>query len=421
VPDYDGRPSPPPTAREALIWIPRGALYPAHLVAEYVLRRPLVAVIRWGELHSVWPRVYDFFTWDQGRSGVYPLATVDFGLKQTAGLGIVWRDFIVPNNALRASAYASTQGVLGTSAQDRLSIFRDGTGAVYIGGGFVKRPDGVFYGLGSDTSTEGKTFYSFVSPYGSLGLTGSLGGLSRVFAEVGYRRFTFDRSDISATTPSIDERFGGPGQAPLPPGFGAYDLVQSRLGFVLDSREPNIDVVPSGTGVRFQPEVAYALDPRHTALRFITWGASAGGFLDVSGARHVLALELAARFTENRGSDDIPFTELPTLGGAEWMRGFLGGRLRGRSTVVATAQYRYAFWTFADAELFSSLGNAFGSHLDDFAFDRLFLNMGAALRTTFTRDTSMTVTLAFGSNRLDAADFRLMDTTRFSFGVIHGY
>ena len=421
VPDFEGRPPAPPSAREVVIWIPRVILFPAHVVAEYVLRRPVVAPIRWGDEHFVWPRVYDFFTWDQRRSGVYPIFNIDFGVKQTAGLTLFSRELIVPANSLKMSVYMSTQGVFGTSAQDRLKVFRDGSGAVYLGGGFVERPDGIFYGVGPDTRTEDKTFYSFVTHGLSLGLATDLGGLNHAVMEIGYRGTTFGSSHISDTTPSIDALYGGPGQLPLPAGFDGYHLVQPRLVLILDSRDSRIDVVLPGTGVRFQADVAYAFDPLHPGLRFVSWGSQAAGFYDFSGARHVLAIELGAHFVENVGQWDIPFTELPSLGGTEWMRGFLGGRLRGPSTVVGTIQYRYPFWTFVDAELFSSLGNAFAGHLDDFGFGRLFVNIGMGLRTTFARDSSISLTLASASNRLDSSDFRLIDATRFSVGVIHGF
>lgn len=420
VPDYDGRPTLPPSAGEVFSWVPRIALYPAHLFAEYALRRPVVSLVRWSEVHHVKERVYDALTWNDNRGGVYPIASVDLGLKQTLGVRMYWGGLPVDANEVRLSVYGATQGVFGLYAEDHLKVFRDGTGTVHFGASYVTRPDGVFYGLGPDTVTSDKTFYSFHARDLHAGLKGDLGGLNHTFLKVGYRQTDFGGSTLPGS-PNIETRFGGLGQPPLPPGFSGYRLFYAHAGLVLDTRDPRIDLVPSGSGVRLQPDLIYALDPAAISTRFLTWGATGGAFYDVSGARHVLGIELGARFVERLGETDVPFTELPSLGGMPWMRGFLGGRLRGESALVASAQYRYAFWTFLDAELFASLGNCFNGHWQGFAFDRLFADTGLALRSSFSRDTSITLTLAFGSTRLDAAEFRLFDTTRVSIGVLYGF
>jgi outer membrane protein assembly factor BamA len=394
-------------------------LFPAHATAEYLVRRPVVGFLRWGEQHYVFKRIYDAVTWDGGRSGVYPLASLDIGIKSTVGLAMVDQSFLAPSNSLRAAVSASTQGVLSVGAQDRLSVFRDGTGTLSLGANYTERPDGVFYGLGADTRTSDKTFYSFVSRGIAMGLAGNLGGLHRAAVDVGYRDTRFGSSRISSDVPSLDQRYGGSGQPALPAGWGGYDLTWSRATLVIDTRSPSFE--SPATGLRLGSGASYGISPRDPGLQLVTWGADAGGFYDLTGAHHVLALLLAAHFTEKVADREVPFTELPPLGGVESMRGFLAGRLRGSSTLVGTLSYRYPVGNFLDGELFSSVGNAFPGHLDGFAVRRLFLNWGFGLRTTFTRDASFSLTLAFASNRFDASDFTPVDATRFSIGVIHGF
>ena len=419
LPDYSGRPAPAPTARDAFLWGPRALLFPVHLTAEYGVRRPLVGFVRWADEHYVFKRVYDLFTWNNGKSGVYPIASYDLGLKSTVGAAVVDGGFLVPESTLHAAVSASTQDVLSVNAQDRLRVLRDSTGAVYFGGGYVHRPDGTFYGIGPDTRTDGKTFYSFWTAGGTVGLAGNLGGLHQAVFEVGYRDIRIGGSDISATTPSVDARYGGPGQASLPAGWGGYDLAWSRALLVLDSRDPSFEA--SGNGVRFDTGASYGFSPRDPDLQLLSWQLEAGGFYDLSGARHVVAVEVAAHFVAQLGARSIPFTELPTLGGNEWMRGFLAGRLRGPSTLVTTLQYRYPVAAFVEGDLFAAVGNAFGEHLAGFAPERLFLNWGMELRTTFVRDVAIALTVAFASNRLDSQDFDAVDVRRISVGVIHGF
>jgi hypothetical protein len=419
VPDYAGRAPPPPTAGQVLIWVPRVLLAPALITAEYGIRRPVVGLIRWGQEHYVFKRIYDLFTWDDGQGGVYPIANIDLGLKQTVGLALFSHRLIAPANSLSLSVSFSTQGVFSTSFQDRLRVFRDGAGTVYLGGHFTERPDGIFYGTGADTRNEDKTFYSFVSRGLSLGLASHLGGLNQAIFEIETHDVRFSPSHLSASTPSLDARYGGPDQPPLPNGWGGYGLVKARAALIVDTRSTSFE--SAGTGLRFEAGAGYALDPGDSGLQFVPWGAALAVFYDFSGARHVIALETATQFVERIGARGVPFTELPTLGGLQWMRGFLGGRLRGDSSFTTTLLYRYPVASFLEGELFSSLGNTFAGHLQGFEPGRLFLNWGMGLRTTFARDASITVTLALASNRLDAPQFDPVDATRVSFGVIHGF
>jgi hypothetical protein len=52
TPDYDGRPDPPPTAGEGALWIPRVLLFPPYVVSEYVIRRPLGALVTAAERNN---------------------------------------------------------------------------------------------------------------------------------------------------------------------------------------------------------------------------------------------------------------------------------------------------------------------------------------------------------------------------------
>ncbi|HET7718921.1 MAG TPA: hypothetical protein VFK43_03065, partial [Acidimicrobiales bacterium] len=154
--------------------------------------------------------------------------------------------------------------------------------------------------------------------------------------------------------------------------------------------------------------------------RFGEWGGELAGFLDLTGHGNVLGARVAARFLDGRRGE-IPFTEQLALGGAETMRGFPAGYLRGDSVFLAELQYRWAIWTFADAELSSALGSAFPVHFDGLGPGALHWSSGLSLRTTLSRDSSWAVGLAVGSSRLDAADFDAADHVRLFAGLNQGF
>jgi hypothetical protein len=420
-PDYEGRERDAPDLAATLVWAPRIIFFPVHAVAEYGLRRPLVFAITAAEKHFVFTRLERVFTWWDGRAGFFPTFRVDLGLKPVAGFFTFVHGLGHPDNETAASASIWNDRLLVVRAQDAARVFRDRTGTLAVSGSYVRRPDGIFYGIGSDSRNEDKSLFFYRRMDVAAALEGRPSGLNRVGIDVTLRRARFEGSGTSATTPDITSRLGGPGQPPLPPGFGAgYALIVPRLHVVLDNRRPP-DEDYRGSGLRLEADGAYAVDPGETATSFFSWGAEAAALWDFSGYNHVLGARVNVRFIEKLGSNPVPFTELASLGGPELMRGFLAGRFLGASTVEATLNYRYPIWSFADSEIFASVGNAFGEHLDGFAPRKLFASWGLSLRSSLSRDSSLGLTVAFGSNRFDEDRFRPADSFRLFLGVNEGF
>jgi hypothetical protein len=418
-PDYQGRQPDAPDLGETLVWVPRVAFFPVHAVTEYGLRRPMIAGITAAEKHYVFARVERVFTFLDGRAGFFPIIGLDLGLKPSAGFQGFFHRFGHPDNELTGSASVWNDRLLQVRAIDRARVFRDRTGTFSLRGSYLRRPDGVFYGLGGASRTDDRTYFFYRKMEVGSALEGRFSGLNRVGLDLAFRRLRFDGTGSSS--PDILSRFGGPGQPPLPPGFtSGYAVMVPRLRVVLDSRRPP-DEEYRGSGVRLEADASYAVDPSHTATSFGTWGAELAGFWDFTGYNHELGARVNAHFVENIGDDPVPFTELANLGGLELMRGFLAGRLLGPSALEATLQYRYPVWSFVDAEVFSSVGNVFEGHLRGFALKRLFLCWGLSLRSKLSRETSLGVTMAFGSNRFDESPFRPADSFRFFFGLNEGF
>jgi len=419
VPSYDGRPAPAADAAQTLVWVPRAVLFPAYLVAEYGLRRPVVGAVTWGEENFVAQRLYRVFTSDDGKTGVYPYFLVDTGLRPRLGTVAFAESFLHPANDLRLSGSIARTNVYGISAKDRLRLGEGGHTTLSMRAGYSSADDNRFYGLGPMSGVGEEALFALRKFDGSVALERQR-GLSRGSVMVRFRDARFGSSRYSGTARDLAATHGGPGQPALPAGWEGYQLFGAGGKLVLDSRSPD-PARPNPTGVRFEIDGAFSISPRDTQLRFGEWGGELAGFLDVSGHDNVIGARVAARFQENAGSREIPFTERITLGGNETMRGFLAGRMRGESAFLAEVQYRYAIWTFADAELFSGVGNTFDGHLDGLRPGALFWNSGLSLRTTFSRDSSWAVGVAMGSSRLDSADFTAADHVRLFAGLNQGF
>jgi hypothetical protein len=415
-PNYDGRRPAPATPGEIFVWGPRALFFPAYVATEYGLRRPLVALGTFGEKHYQGRRA----SWNDGRAGVYPIFDLEAALKSTVGAALFARDLAMPGNDLNASAAFADQGVVNLRMRDQVSLWPHRPGGAYVHATWVRRPDGMYFGASGITRQSDLRYYFYDDRATEVGVDRNLGGRNRLSVELGFRDIGFGTNTRSADRPSIATRFGGPTEAPLPPGFSGYGLFRPRIRLVLDSRAPDLEY-STGTGIRLDTDAAYGRAFSDAAFAFVGWGAALTGFWDVSGVHHVLALEIVARFVEPISGAAIPFTELPSLGGANLLSGFYDGRFRAQSAFAATVQYSYPIWAYLDSEIFAGVGNAFPGHLQGIAPSKLYLSYGCGVRTTFSQDVSIVATVAAGTRRFDDPTFAAVDTTRIVLAVAHGF
>lgn len=88
VPDYDGRGNRDVDGDSWLLWIPRVVLSPLYAVNEYVLRRPLGALVRHAERERWAETVAGLFTFGENdRNLIVPTVLYDFGLLPCVGFG----------------------------------------------------------------------------------------------------------------------------------------------------------------------------------------------------------------------------------------------------------------------------------------------------------------------------------------------
>jgi hypothetical protein len=432
VPDYDGRPPPGVDATDALLLVPRVALYPAHLVLEYGLRRPLVGLVTVSEKHHVAERVIGVFTFDDGRAGVFPTFALRSDMKPLVGLSLFANSAGHSDHDLRLRAGGWDRTAVWAAGEDRWRIFEDRSGVLSLAARFRRTNDNAYYGLGPDTREDYRFYYlSNVLDAGAQ-LDARLEGLSRYRVLLQARRARFGGSDYGDDDDDDDDDGAGsdgrnieavPGSTreAFAPGFqDGYRLLRAGLELDLDSRHPSRPDYP-GSGVRLETSGVVSIDPGNHQRSFATWGAGLAAILDLTGYEHLLALQLTAAFVERMGDHPIPFYERVTLGGPERLQGFRDGRFRDDSALSAGLHYRYPVWLYADAELISSVGNVFPDHLRGFRFQRLYWSNGLSLKSNFSRETAVGLTAAIGSTRFDATDFSLADSVRLFFGVGQGF
>lgn len=403
---YRGRTNHTTTA-EALSWVPRVLFFPAHGVVEYGLRRPIYAGAEFVDRHHIVPIVEH---WLNPAPGISWSPTLSFdlsgvtqeapgqnaptsasggnGVQLVAYVGVQgkWRNLLYPGHDLRALTEVGIDtGAFRFQGRDQWQL----GGGFYAGvrGEYNTRPDRPYYGLGPYSSDHPSRF----------ALTRSEGFLFTGYEPNGHLRLEltegFSEDETApGTYPSIDKVF----DVTHIPGFGEIRLAMALLDVRADSRETEAE----NDGLRVNGNATYARDVNAPERSFLSGEIDAEGAVEISHPDRVLAARVYAMDTTPLGKEDVPFTRLATLG---WDKhyGFVGGRFRGPSALLAQLQYRYPIAYFVDAQWTASVGNVFSAHFGDFRPSALTASFGVGLRTRRTGMTPLQITFALGTTRFD--------------------
>jgi hypothetical protein len=397
VPDYDGRGVAPTTPGDVALWIPRIVFSPLYLTSEYIIRRPLGALVTAAERSHLPTVLYNFFTFGPDhKAGFAPIALLDFGFNPSVGVYAFWDDAFVKGNDLHA--HGSTWGAdwLAGSLTDRIHFH--GKDTVSLNLTAVRRPDLAYFGTGPRSLQSSLSRFGEDRVEGGAALDVRLWRASRVETAIGVRAVSLYDGHYGSDL-NIEQRAAS-GAFPLPDGFDrGYTAEYNRVVLALDSRRPR---PAPGSGVRLELAAEQGNDVRPApGSGWIRYGATAAGFYDVSDHGRVISLSLAALFADPLGGRSIPFTELVSLGGDKPMPGFWWGRLVDRSAAVATAEYRWPIGPFVDGLMQAAVGNVFGEHLNDVTPSLLRFSGAVGLATAGSPDSSVQVLIGFGTETFE--------------------
>lgn len=414
LPDYDHRGKKPTTAGEVALWVPRILLSPIYLLTEYGLRVPLGAGISAAE-RAHWPEAfYNFFFFGpEHKAGFLPIAFVDFGFRASVGLYVFGDDVLWSGNSVRLHGSTSGSDWLAGVLTDRIALGAHDEVSFELSG--IHRPDHAFFGLGADSSQRNISRYGETSYVAKVSYDVTAARILRVESGAGVESAHFYAGRFDED-PSLDERAAS-GAFAVPPGFEGYTAVTSQVSAAIDTREPR---PAPGSGVRLEADARHGSDVRRNpGARWLKYGGTAVGFVDIDGYNRVLSLALHAELADPLGDLPVPFTEQVTLGGSGPMRGFFPGRLVARSAAVATLKYRWPIWVWLDGSLQVAAGNVFGDRFADFAFERFRLSSALGIESIGSRDSSFELLFGVGSETFEQR--ARIDSFRFLIGSNHGF
>jgi hypothetical protein len=416
VPSYDGR-APQTSASDIALWVPRILFSPLYFVSEFVLRRPLGALITWAERAGAPKFLYDLFTFGPSNgAGVLPIAYLHFGFNPSVGLMFYWNDAGVKGHDLSFSA--STWGLDWLAGIFTQRVRLNESTSLRYEFSAIRRPDLRFHGVGptsldrdlrrfgQDALHSHLTFETRPIP-GRAGRLETFLGQRRVSLYEG--RYQRDAGLFASARAA---------QEPLPDGFSTgFSTVDAGGKLSFDSRP--VEGGSALSGARVETEFAHSSDLlRSPGSSWVTYGGGVGGFVALTERGRVLGLSVHTRFVDPIGTAPVPVVEYVDPGGDGPLRGFLMGRLRGRSYAVANLRYHWPVWVNLDGTMEFAMGNVFDERLRGFQLDQLRYSAAIGIETSKRADNAFQILLGVGSETFQQGGG--IDSVRFVIGTHRG-
>lgn len=265
---------------------------------------------------------------------------------------------------------ASVQAAIGLGYRARANAtVATTTGPVQLGltGGYERIPDLPFYGIGNLSNAMESNYLleqEHAAAFGDVRLAHSF----HIRATA-----TFEHTAIGETT---DDDL-----VPLTmtiPGYGARDAIYPELELRFDDRGAASEWLPSG--VHSAGSLIRVFGGRAVELAgtdFWHYGGELQHYWQIGHYNHVIGARLYGEGVTGSLAD-LPFYDLPALGGDSYLRGYTFDRFRDRIAAFGEVQYRWGLSSYADAYLFVSSGRVYRD-LRSLTVDDLRLGYGIGL------------------------------------------
>ena len=278
LPDYDGRGNEDADGGGSwALWIPRVALSPLYVVNEFVIRRPVGALVTVAERRHWASAVTEIFTFGPRRNNlIVPTALFDFGLLPSVGLYFASDDAFVRGNTIRL--HAATWGLdwINATAVERYVRATSGT-SIAARVDFKRQGDLLFFGTGPDVTKATRSRYGLERFETGATFVQRLSGESRVTVSSGVHAIAY-RAGNCCGDPTLDARIAD-GTLVMPDGYDVpYTALYQSAELRLDTRAPR---PASSTGGYLEMRAETNFDVRNDRS-WLTYGGTVGFALDVS-------------------------------------------------------------------------------------------------------------------------------------------
>jgi hypothetical protein len=331
---------------------------------------------------------YRIFYNDARTIGLYPTVMFDSdsSLGVFAGARFVHRDMFGAREQLQLQAAFGNRYRQVYSATVR-SGNRFGRFSTELDVGYERRPHDAFWGIGNGDEPMAPPAVPVDPLAEPIAVQAHYRQHRSRVAAVGYLR-TWSRLHVRGATAISDVEFG-PGDRGEPidqlydpdrlVGWTGTRYTYGELGLRWDSRRSRDPLEPAplytaGSLVDVYGGRAYRLDD---GPNFWRYGVDLQHFLRFAAGPRALIARLHGEGVTGR-RDEVPFSELPMLGGPTYLRGYDLDRFRDRVAAVGTLAYQWDLASRFSANVFVDAGRVFPS-LSELSLDDLRVGYGLGI------------------------------------------
>src|SRR6185312_11803660 len=382
----DGRLDLPPKRRWRLL--PQILLFPFRALF-WGLSYPVGFGVRYEDRKHPLERLGSFLTWSDGQRGLRPAfyySTIyipEFGLRyfDHLTLGVDTNLSVVATVGGARYVYSGLT-VEPTRRSDPIGVVFDVL--------FDRRADLLYNGLGSHTdSNAANGRYLMNALEARLSLRIRPRPWFAFYATIASGLKRFGNGDNIGGDMGIDNVY----DTGTIPGFThGTSFVRASAGGVLDLRN---DRAKAAVGIFAQATFDYTHGIDGDFASYERLRALVGVPINLWARSHVLWLQAATALAWP-DVGNIPFSELPTLGGPYDLRGFRFQDFRDYSALWFSAEYRWPIWMWLDGAVFVDYGGVFQQNYGQFGARRMQPDVGVALHVMTAGSFSIGVQLGYG-------------------------
>ncbi len=377
----------------------RGLLYLPRAIVTTLLT-PVRVGVMFTSKYEIGPRLHRWFYNDADTFGLYPSLAFESGYGFRVGAQMIYRP--TPYDRFRAFGGGNFTGERTRFAASYEALDRAG-GRLDFGASaeYNKRPDDMFYGFGNTDSLDvvplmpvalGIDSRAFDAEYRSR-LDRATGTADALVLSHIHTRGTVAVADRNRDPSKHDESIFDIYEPMSLVGFNSYRYTYAELEVYWDNRHAVTPWDHAGVTSRGTFASAWAGRMLMEDMRdFWRYGVELQQFIRLADGPRVLS----ARFhgeAINARVDEIPFTEVPPLGGPYFLRGYPIDRFRDRIAAVGTLEYQWDLAYGMFASLFVDCGRVYSSY-DDLSLDDLRTGFGLAFEAHTKGFTAVRLSMA---------------------------
>ena len=335
--------------------------------------------IGWGVIYAE-TNFPHLFEGERGDYGIFPLFESGSKVKFAAGAFLFHQHLFRENHEARLQFLYGTDSYLDSSFEYRVPVSRRYNSSLSFLADYEKNPNQRFF------IAENRQFYSAKDASFGIRYNSSLSSVVRMQNSIQYRNNTVR----SSSSEIIDEEI-----LLFPDEFkGNYELLTIGSSFAFDFRRGSSRKVG---GSQFIAGADW-INSLKNSTSYLQYHLEYHQFVPIPFLPESRRLGLKTKINkaEQLSGSEIPFFDLPTLGGSRNLRGFRNHRFRDEGFWIVTAEYRYPMWDVLDVTLFMDQGQVF-TDFSDIALDKFESSYGFGVHLLSSKGLAFRAELAFSN------------------------